>query len=84
MEAQFSPPLWTPWNARRAGVSAQDMDRLMAKRLLPSQASDARVVLDGKRGAYPRPLQKSISCPHLTSGPLGLQQEAYQYTRPLS
>lgn len=35
----------------REGVSLQDMDRLMAKGLLPSQASDAREVLDSERAA---------------------------------
>lgn len=35
----------------REGVSLQDMTRLMAKGLLPSQASEARIVLDSERGA---------------------------------
>lgn len=33
----------------REGVSLKDMDRLMARGLLPSQASDAREVLDSER-----------------------------------
>ncbi len=35
----------------REGVSLQDMNRLMDKGLLPSQATDARVLLDSERAA---------------------------------